>query len=438
MSHESWGRLRLRERSSVDADSIGTFADKTAGGLLPFGNGRSYGDSCHNDAGTLVDCRSLDRILEFDQDTGDLHCQAGVLLSDILAYAIPRGFFPPVTPGTQFVTVGGAIANDVHGKNHHRRGVFGNWVQSFRLMRSDLGTIQCDRLKNSDLFAATIGGMGLTGMITDAVIRLVRVAGPDIRQHTLRFPSIDGYFDAFESFDRGHEYAVAWIDQSARGSNFGRGLLLGGDHSEGNGRVAASRNHARLSVPFTPPISLVNAMSMRAFNELYFRKEKAGSSVREVPWQSYFYPLDVLGRWNRLYGPRGLHQHQSVYPEMTGRQTTIRLLECAQTHGHASFLTVLKRFGGEKSPGLVSFPRPGFTLTLDFANRGKPTEHLLDALDDIVMEAGGAINPYKDGRMPANVFAASFPNWRDLENLRDPAMMSDFWRRTAMDLENRN
>ncbi len=438
MSHESWGRLRLRERSSVDAESIDAFDDKTAGGLLPFGNGRSYGDSCHNDAGTLVDCRSLDRILDFDQETGDLHCQAGVLLSDILAYAIPRGFFLAVTPGTQFVTVGGAIANDVHGKNHHRRGVFGNWVQSFRLMRSDRGTIQCDRLQNSDLFAATIGGMGLTGMITDAVIRLVRVPSPNILQHTLRFSSIDGYFDAFESFDRDHEYAVAWIDQSARGNNFGRGLLLGGDHAEGNGRVAASRIQARISVPFTPPISLVNAMSMRAFNELYYRKEKAGSSVRDVSWQSYFYPLDAIGRWNRLYGPRGLHQHQSVYPEMTGRQTTIRLLECAQTHGHASFLTVLKRFGGEKSPGLVSFPRPGFTLTLDFANQGKPTEHLLDALDDIVMEAGGAINPYKDGRMPADVFAASFPNWRDLEKLRDPAMMSDFWRRTAMDLENRN
>ncbi|MEO4041611.1 FAD-binding oxidoreductase [Hoeflea sp. CAU 1731] len=438
MSYESWGRLRLRDRSGVDAASISVIDGGIPGGFLPFGNGRSYGDSCHNDAGTLVDCRSLDRIIEFDPETGDLHCQAGVLLSDILAYAIPRGFFPPVTPGTQYVTVGGAIANDVHGKNHHRRGVFGNWLQSFRLMRSDLGTIQCDRRQNSELFAATIGGMGLTGLITDAVIRLVRTPGSDILQHTLRFSSIDGYFDAFESFDRNHEYAVAWIDQSARGGDFGRGLLLGGDHAQGKEQAAPPRSHARLSVPFTPPISLVNSMSMRVFNALYFRKENAGSSVREVPWRSYFYPLDALGHWNRLYGPRGLHQHQSVYPEITGRQTTIRLLECAQAHGHASFLTVLKRFGSEKSPGLLSFPRPGFTLTLDFANRGKPTETLLDALDRIVMEAGGAVNPYKDGRMPADVFAGSFPNWRDLENVRDPALMSDFWRRTAMTLEKQN
>ena len=222
------------------------------------------------------------------------------------------------------------------------------------------------------------------------------------------------------------EYAVAWIDQLAKGRRLGRGLLLGGDHLEGGEPQKALDPKPRLSVPFTPPVNLLNRLTLKGFNELFFRKEKPGERMRSVSWQSYFYPLDAIGHWNRLYGPRGLFQHQSVYPEMNGHDTTVRLMECAQAHGHASFLTVLKRFGTQRSPGLFSFPRPGFTLTLDFANQGERTRKLLDALDDIVMAAGGRVNPYKDARMSAAAFDASFPAWQALENWRDPVMMSEF------------
>ncbi|MEM6463941.1 MAG: FAD-binding oxidoreductase [Pseudomonadota bacterium] len=434
MSYDSWGRQLRTARKARPTASITPERLRADGSWLPFGNGRSYGDSCHNSEGLLIDSRSANRILSFDDESGELTCEAGILLSDVLEFAIPRGYFLPVTPGTRFVTLGGAIANDVHGKNHHVRGTFGAHVTRLVLLRSDKGRVECSQAKNGRLFAATIGGMGLTGLITTATLRLMKVGSPDIRQRTLRFGHIDTYFAHCSGFDGDHEYAVAWIDQLAKGRQFGRGLLLGGDHLDSALPGKTVRHKRQVNVPFTPPFNLLNRTTLKAFNALYFRKEKAGESIRNVGWQSYFYPLDAIGHWNRLYGPRGLFQHQSVYPEASGQETTVRLLECAQAHGHASFLTVLKRFGAQRSPGLFSFPRAGFTLTLDFANQGRATLRLLDALDEIVLCAGGAINPYKDARMSASAFDTSFADWRALEALRDPVMMSDFWRRTAMSL----
>lgn len=431
MSYDSWGRNINAPRAACAAGEV-TPDVLASGSFLPFGNGRSYGDSCHNSRGRLIDSRDANRILGFDETRGELTCEAGTLLSDVLAYAIPRGYFLPVTPGTRFVTVGGAIANDVHGKNHHRRGTFGCHVARMTLLRSDGGPFECSPDANGTLFAATIGGMGLTGLITKATIRLMKVGSADVQQRTLRFDNLDAYFARCGEFDEAHEYAVAWIDQLAKGRKLGRGLLLGGDHLPGQAAPMPDATRQVLRVPFTPPVNLLNRYTLAAFNEVFFRKEKAGEATRTVPWQSYFYPLDSIGHWNRLYGPRGLFQHQSAYPHANGHDTTVRLIECAQAHGHASFLTVLKKFGAVPSPGLLSFPRPGFTLTLDFANQGPATLRLLDALDDIVIAAGGAINPYKDARMSAAAFEASFPGWRRLEAQRDPAMMSDFWRRTAM------
>lgn len=432
MSFDSWGRTVRAERAATPLASMNAAAFSRHDSWLPFGNGRSYGDSCHNDRGMLIDCRGANRILGFDEATATLTCEPGLLLSDILAFAIPRGYFLPVTPGTRYVSVAGAIANDVHGKNHHRRGTFGMHLASLKLMRSDGQVLTCSPDDNTDLFAATVGGMGLTGLIIEASIRLIKVDSPDIRQRSFRFDRLDDYFAHFQAFDEAHEYAVAWIDQLATGRQFGRGILMGGDHAEASPTKAGPPKDPRLSVPFTPPVNLINSVSLRVFNELYFRRQKAGEHTQTVPWAGYFYPLDAIGNWNRLYGPRGLYQHQSVYPEEQGQETTVRLMECAQRHGHASFLTVLKRFGKAQSPGLLSFPKPGFTLTLDFANQGPRTLKLLDALDEIVIVAGGAVNPYKDGRMSSETFAASFPGWPALEAMRDPGMMSDFWRRTAM------
>lgn len=432
MSFDSWGRTVLIDRASRIAEDMNASAFSSQESWLPFGNGRSYGDSCHNDSGMLIDCRGLNRIIGFDEATAELTCEPGVLLSEILAFAIPKGYFLPVTPGTRYVSVAGAIANDVHGKNHHMRGTFGMHVSRFKLLRSDGGPLVCSPNDNPGLFAATTGGMGLTGLITEATIRLSKVPSPDINQRTLRFDHLDDYFLNCESFDEAHEYAVAWIDQMAKGRHFGRGILMGGDHADTSQTKPKMPQDTKISVPFTPPVSLINSASLRLFNALYFRKEKKGEHTATVPWAGYFYPLDAIGHWNRLYGPRGLFQHQSVYPLDNGHETTVLLMECAQQHGHASFLTVLKRFGDIQSPGLLSFPKPGYTLTLDFSNRGIRTLRLLDALDAIVMDAGGAVNPYKDGRMRPDTFAGSFPGWRALEAKRDPAMMSDFWRRTAM------
>jgi FAD/FMN-containing dehydrogenase len=403
------------------------------GSLLGFGNGRSYGDSCLNDRGTLIDMRETSRILDFDPQTGVLHAEAGVLLADIIAHAAPHGWFPAVVPGTQFVTLGGAIANDIHGKNHHGAGTFGCHVVGLELLRSDGESRQCAASTNPELFAATIGGMGLTGLILSAKVQLMRVSSLAVEQTARPFNSLDEFFALAPEADRTAAYAVAWIDQTAGGSKAGRGVMLSGDHAQDGDFTTGARSGV-LGVPFQPPVSLLNGPFIRAFNAAY--RWKQGRSARSlVNYSSYFFPLDGVRDWNRLYGPRGLLQHQSVVPEDAARTAIPALLQAGRDAGHASFLTVLKRFGARKSPGLLSFPRPGYTLTLDFAHNGASTLALFEQLDAITVAAGGAVNPYKDARMSAQVFARSFPNWRELEAARDPAFLSDFWRRTALALE---
>lgn len=430
-NYSSWGNINRVQR---DVSTLEAFATSQSS-FLPFGNGRSYGDSCLNDSGVLLPMQSDAQIHHFDTETGLLEADAGVLLRDILKFTRSFGYFLEVTPGTSFVTLGGAVANDVHGKNHHARGTFGRSVLSFDLLRSDQTTkMHCSADENAEIFAATIGGMGLTGIITKVCLRLMKVSSFDVHQKVLRFNNLDEYFDNVDDIDRSHEYSVAWIDQLASGSSFGRGVLMAGNHASADNESSQLRN-ARLSVPFTPPINLINRWSLSAFNFAYYNKFSKGFSEGLVPWQSYFYPLDSIRGWNRLYGPKGLYQHQSVYPKSVARETTIKLLECARRFGHGSFLTVLKSFGAQSTPALFSFPREGFTLTLDFANQGSKTLELLNALDETVLKAGGAINPYKDHRMSAETFAQSFPNWRDLDAYRDQKICSDFWRRTALTLK---
>ncbi|TCL97057.1 FAD/FMN-containing dehydrogenase [Rhizobium sp. PP-WC-2G-219] len=432
---DSWGRLDTRTRHAISPDAFEDDIHTAApGGYLPFGNGRSYGDSCHNDPGLLIDNRKRGRIHAFDPGTGILSAEAGVTLSAILARAVPHRFFLPVTPGTAHVTLGGAIANDVHGKNHHARGTFGNHIRRLTLLRSDGGTLTCSETENPEMFSATIGGMGLTGLILDVELQMMKVPSAHIQQHAIRFDSLDDYFGMIDRVDAEHEYSVAWIDQLATGRKAGRGILLAGDHADASCEFPDLPRGPTLGIPATPPFSLLNRLTLKAFNAAYIRKANAGETVETVKWSGYFYPLDAIKNWNRLYGRKGLYQHQSVYPADGAPAVTARLMEAARSAGHGSFLTVLKRFGEHRSRGLFSFPRPGFTLTLDFANQGEGTLKLLDTLDRIVVSAGGAVNPYKDARMSPQTFEASFPEWRKLEAMRDPAMMSDFWRRTAMAL----
>ncbi|WP_404927506.1 FAD-dependent oxidoreductase [Mesorhizobium sp. ORM16] len=402
--------------------------------LLAYGNGRSYGDSCQNEAGAVVDMRPLNRISSFNAETGLLEADTGVLLSDIIAHAAPYGFFPAVVPGTQFVTLGGAIANDVHGKNHHRRGTFGCHVESFTLLRSDGRTYRCSARDNPRLFRATIGGMGLTGLILSASIRLMRVHSLDIIEKVTPFRDLGEFFDLAEAADQANEYAVAWIDQLAGGRGSGRGLLFTGNHAE-HGSHTAARAGGNFAVPFQPPFNVLSRPFLSAFNAAYRWKKGRSATPRQIGYQGFFFPLDGVRDWNRFYGPNGLFQHQSVVPEEAAREAVPALLAAARRAGQGSFLTVLKRFGGVRSPALLSFPRPGYTLTLDFPNRGAATLALLDELDRIAIGAGGAVNPYKDARMSAATFAASFPEWSRLEAQRDPAFMSGFWARTAKDID---
>lgn len=437
--YQSFGRANPGARQVVDiaeATRLLVSGSARAASLLAYGNGRSYGDSCQNSAGAVVDMRPRKRVVSFNAETGLIEAEAGALLADIIAYAAPNGFFPAVVPGTQFVTLGGAIANDVHGKNHHRRGSFGCHVERLTLLRSDGRTYACSAVKNARLFWATIGGMGLTGIILSAAIRLMRVPSLDIAETVKPFGSLGEYFDRAEAADRDNEYAVAWIDQMASGRHAGRGLLLSGNHAPYGARTA-EHGTAKLSVPFQPPLTLLNRPFLRLFNAAYgWRRGRLTES--QASYQKFFFPLDGVADWNRLYGPNGLYQHQSVVPEEAARDTIPALLAAARRAGQGSFLTVLKRFGIQRSPALMSFARPGYTLTLDFPNHGQRTLKLLAELDRITVEAGGAVNPYKDARMSAETFVASFPDWQRLEAMRDPAFMSDFWARTAGRLGARN
>ena len=413
------GRFQIAEINMIS---------KHSAAFLPYGNGKSYGDSCLPQVGGKAVLALKEPEAVFDSATGLLVASPGLMLGDIILKYGPLGWFLPVTPGTKHVTLGGAIANDVHGKNHHVRGTFGCHVAWFDLLRSDGVVRRCSPTENTDMFSATIGGVGLTGVITKAAIRLFKVPGASVLERTIPFNSLDDYFAMSDAIDTGNEYAVAWLDQLASGSRFGRGLVFAGNHVEA---PFAAHKKPLVSMPFTPPVSLLNGLSVRAFNTLYRFAKSRHSAPKIVPYDPFFYPLDMVDHWNRFYGPNGLHQHQSVIPVEAANTIIPAMLQASRDAGQVSFLTVIKKFGVKASPGLISFARAGYTLTLDFPHRGAKTLKLLDRLDAMTVDAGGAVNPYKDSRMSPQTFEASFPNWRELEALRDPAFQSAFWARTA-------
>ncbi|MEY2169648.1 MULTISPECIES: FAD-binding oxidoreductase [unclassified Rhodanobacter] len=426
---QSWGRYPPTKQSVVAVTDRHAELPVTGGSLLPYGNGRSYGDSCLNDGGTLLHARGLNRYLSFDPTSGLLECEAGVLFSEILDLVVPQGWFLPVTPGTKFITVGGAIANDVHGKNHHKAGTFGRHVLAFELLRSDGSRLLCSPTDHPDWFAATIGGLGLTGLITWARIQLRRIAGPWMSTEVHRFKDLAGFFRLSEDSDRDYEYTVAWIDCAAKGRALGRGLFTRANHASAipDRRPAASTR--RLGVPLVPPLSLINPLSLRTFNTLYYHRQRQPIVHLTTHYEPHFYPLDGIGDWNRVYGPRGFLQYQCVVPPAAAEACVDQLARMISASGGGSFLAVLKQFGQLRSPGLLSFPRAGTTLALDFPNHGETTLRLLDRLDDVVATAGGAIYPAKDARMSGPLFRASFPAWESFRPFVDPRFSSSFWRR---------
>lgn len=400
--------------------------DRLGGPVLPYACGRSYGDSCLNDGGVLLDVRRLDRLIAFDEEHGLLRCEAGVSLAEILALTVPRGWFLPVVPGTRWVSVGGAIANDIHGKNHHRAGTFGAHVTRFELVRSSGDRIVCT--PDDELFRATVGGLGLTGLIMWAEIRLKPVPGPGIAMERIRFPGLDAFFE-LAAEDQRFEYTAAWVDCLARGRQLGRGIYLRGDHAPLARRVPSPLRPARIGVPADAPAGLLNRFTLGLFNEAYYRGQLRARNRATVPYTLFFFPLDGVGDWSRLYGPRGFVQYQCVVPDEPGGGPIRTILERISRSGEPASLAVLKRFGGAVSPGLLSFPRAGMTLAVDFAFHGRLTLALLDELDAVVREAGGAVYPAKDARMSPLSFRAFFPQLDRFTGQRDPRFSSSFWRR---------
>ncbi len=422
----SWGRLgswehqvlALSDRNQIDKQLL----QNRLG--IAYGMGRSYGDVCLNPEGMLWNTRGLDRFISFDQNTGRLLCEAGVLLRDIQKLSIPRGWILPVTPGTQLVTVGGAIANDVHGKNHHVSGSFGDHLQRIKLARTDGTIIECGPEVLPEWFFATVGGIGLTGVIVEAEIQLCRVAGPWLNAETVPFTDLEEFFRLADESEANWEHTVSWIDCI---SDSGRGIFM-----RANPIDAGSRSEPiprNLTMPFVPPFSLVNRFSLRPFNMAYFNRNKARQGSEIVHYEPFFYPLDNLLEWNRMYGPRGFFQYQSVVPREVGSDAVQQMLTEIAHSGEGSFLAVLKTFGNRQSVGMMSFPRPGVTLALDFPNRGERTRKLFERLDAILREAGGRIYLAKDARMPKDLFEAGYPRLEEFLRYRDPGISSSLSRR---------
>lgn len=425
----SWGRLSqplhdvhfLSDRRQV-ARQI-----QTSNPGVAYGMGRSYGDVCLNPLGVVWNTTQMDRFIDFDDTTGLLRCEAGVLFRDIQRLAVPRGWMLPVTPGTQFVTVGGAIASDVHGKNHHTQGTLGDHVRQLRLVRTDGQVIDCSPQQQPDWFAATVGGMGLTGVITEAAIQLRPVKGPWLETENIPYFNLDEFFHLADSSEAQWEHTVAWIDCVCAGGE--RGIFMRGNHCDSQKSDQKESQAHTFTMPCVPPLSLVNRLSLRPFNMAYFNLQKWRAGRTVTHYQPFFYPLDHVLEWNRIYGPKGFFQYQSVVPRAVGREAIQEMVRAISRSGDGSFLGVLKTFGERPAVGMMSFPQPGVTLALDFPNKGMRTLQLFERLDAIVREAGGRIYPAKDARMPKALFERGYPRYSEFIQYRDPKITSALSRR---------
>ncbi len=405
---ETWQTLE----DSVRSDAISS--------ICPRGLGRSYGDAALNEDAGLVLMERLDRCVGFDEETGVLEAEAGLSIAAIIEAFLPRGWFPAVTPGTRFVTLGGAIAADVHGKNHHAAGAFANCTEAIELLLPSGEAVWCSRETDPELFFATLGGMGLTGVIRRCRVRLRRVESAYIDARYERAPNLDSAFDAFESRFNNMTYAVAWIDCLARGKKAGRSVLIGGEHASAGGAPASSRSPLALprprtkSVPFDFPGFALNPLSVGAFNAAYYRAPRP--SARTEPLSGFFYPLDAISGWNRVYGKRGFQQYQVVVPFEGGKEAIRTLLDRISRSRRASFLAVLKSMGAE-SGGPLSFPMPGWTLALDLP-QSAGLDALLRELDAISLDFGGRRYLAKDASLSPEHLGRMYPRLDEFRAVR--------------------
>jgi decaprenylphospho-beta-D-ribofuranose 2-oxidase len=421
-----WGRYPVQ---SCELERPERYADLRpgSGSLIARGQGRSYGDAALNENRRVLLTERVNRLLEFDAKQGVLHAEAGVTLAEILGVIVPNGWFLPVTPGTKFVSLGGCVAADVHGKNHHHDGSFGNHVLSLELILADGSRKTCSPSENPELFWATVGGMGLTGIIGEVTLKLVPVQSAYVRVQHHAAANFDHLFGLMQDASLDDRYTVAWLDSMASGAQFGRGIVMCGHHAlpdelpaDGDPFVV-KREHAR-SIPFDFPSWGLNALSISAFNAKYYSREGGRREPFLSGYAPYFYPLDAIGNWNRMYGKRGFVQYQCVIPDVSAYEGVRQLLQELSGSRRPSFLAVLKRLGAQGN-GLLSFPMAGYTLALDLPIRDEGLFMLLNKLDEIVLRYGGRVYLAKDARLSAESFRAMYPRyaeWLRIKNAADP------------------
>jgi len=387
------------------------------------GQGRSYGDSAM--ASEVLSTRYLDQFIQFDAVTGVLSVQAGITLAEILDVIVPKGWFLPVTPGTQYVSVAGAIAADVHGKNHHLAGCFSQHLLSMKMLLGDGRQIRVSPTQYTDLFQATCGGMGLTGIILSATLQLLPIKSSQINQTSVKARSLSHAYALFEQAAES-TYSVAWIDCLAKGQQLGRSLLMTGEHALEGELTSASQN--ALSLPCVTPSILLNRFSTRAFNSLYYHRQRTPIAHQSIHYAPFFYPLDRIRHWNRLYGRKGFLQYQFVLPQAAGLEGMQSILQRISDQQTGSFLAVLKKLGPANS-NLLSFPQEGYTLALDFKFQ-HGLFRFLEQLDQQVLDWGGRLYLAKDARMSQTVFKASYPNWETFEAVREKYAATGKYRST--------
>lgn len=397
----NWGNFPIVEKEIRSDDSFRKIKEFVLNHneVIARGNGRCYGDSSLGEH--IFSTKKLNKFISFDRLNGIIECESGVLLSDVLEIAVPQGYFLYVTPGTKFVSVGGAIASDVHGKNHHAEGCFSEYVIEFKLMIENGDIINCSREENSDKFWATIGGMGLTGIILTAKFKLKNIESAYIRQESIKAENLDEIFNLFEESES-WTYTVAWIDCLQKGKNIGRSILMRGEHAfqhelpqKFKEKPLRLKKKFEPTVPFYFPGFVLNALTVKIFNYLYYKKQSKKEVKNFIDYETFFYPLDFVHDWNKIYGKSGFIQYQMMIPKESGKEGMKKILETIANSGNGSFLAVLKLYGKENPEAYNSFPFEGYSLALDFKVNSK-LKKLIDQLDDIVEQYNGKIYLTKD------------------------------------------